>query len=86
MKIEMESIGTFYTEETDVPRHWSISKAGGRIELDPAYQEGMRDIKKGQRIVVLFCFHNSPGFTSDLLIQKPPHKDRSFGVFSICSP
>lgn len=86
MKIEMEPIGTFYTEEKDVPRHWSISKAKGRIEIDPAYQKGLQDVEKGQQIVVLFYFHKSPRFTSDLLIQKPPHRERPFGVFSICSP
>ncbi len=86
MKIEMEPIGTFYTEKTDVPRHWSISEARGRIEIDPACQEGLRDVEEGQQIVVLFYFHKSPRFAPDLLIQKPPHKDRSFGVFSICSP
>lgn len=86
MKVEMEAIGTFYTEETDIPRHWSISQARGRIEIDLQYVEGLRDIEKGQQIIVLFYFHKSPAFTPDLLIQKPPHRERSFGVFSICSP
>ncbi|MBS3809968.1 MAG: tRNA (N6-threonylcarbamoyladenosine(37)-N6)-methyltransferase TrmO [Desulfobacterales bacterium] len=86
MRIEMEPIGIFYTEETDIPRHWSISEARGKIVIDPAYQQGLRDVEEGQQIVVLFYFHKSPSFTQDLLIQKPPHKDRSFGVFSICSP
>lgn len=86
MKIEMTPIGTFYTRETDIPRHWSISEARGRIEIDPAYQEGLRDVEAGQQIVVLFYFHKSPPFSPDLLIQKPPHRDRPFGVFSICSP
>ncbi|MFW6284703.1 MAG: tRNA (N6-threonylcarbamoyladenosine(37)-N6)-methyltransferase TrmO [Desulfosalsimonas sp.] len=86
MKIEMSPIGTFYTGETDIPRHWSLSEARGRIEVDPAYQQGLKDIEAGQQIVVLFCFHKSRAFTPDLLVQKPPHKDRPFGVFSICSP
>ncbi|MFP4257023.1 MAG: tRNA (N6-threonylcarbamoyladenosine(37)-N6)-methyltransferase TrmO [Desulfobacterales bacterium] len=86
MKVEMQAIGTFYTEETDIPRHWSISQARGKIEIAPEYKEGLRDVEKGQQITVLFHFHKSPAFTPDLLIQKPPHKDRSFGVFSICSP
>ncbi|MFW6081351.1 MAG: tRNA (N6-threonylcarbamoyladenosine(37)-N6)-methyltransferase TrmO [Desulfosalsimonas sp.] len=86
MKVEMEAIGTFYTEETDIPRHWSISQARGRIQIDPQYKEGLRDVEKGQQITVLFYFHKSPAFTPDLLIQKPPHRERPFGVFSICSP
>ena len=86
MKIEMKPIGTFYTKETDIPRHWSVSQARGRIEVDPDYQEGLRDVQVGQQIVVLFYFHKSPAFTRDLMIQKPPHKDHAYGVFSICSP
>lgn len=40
----------------------------------------------GQRIVVLFYFHQSPSFTPDLLVQKPKHRNEYMGVFSICSP
>ncbi|MDI6796929.1 MAG: TrmO family methyltransferase, partial [Desulfatibacillaceae bacterium] len=36
--------------------------------------------------IVLFVFHKSQAFTKDLLVQKPPHKNRPMGVFSICSP
>ncbi|MGM0454296.1 MAG: tRNA (N6-threonylcarbamoyladenosine(37)-N6)-methyltransferase TrmO [Thermodesulfobacteriota bacterium] len=86
MEITMTPIGTFFTDETDIPRHWSISDKKGRIELDPAYRQGIKDIGPGQRIVVLFYFHESRGFTPDLLIQNPPHKSRPMGVFSICSP
>ncbi|MFP4193590.1 MAG: tRNA (N6-threonylcarbamoyladenosine(37)-N6)-methyltransferase TrmO [Desulfosalsimonas sp.] len=86
MKVEMEPIGIFYTQETEIPRHWSLSEAKGRIEIDPAFQEGLQDVEEGGQIVVLFYFHNSQRFTPDLLIQKPPHRERSFGVFSTCSP
>lgn len=86
MKIEMTPIGTFYTDETDIPRHWSISKVRGRMVIDPAYEKGLQDIEAGQQIMVLFCFHKTQPFTSDLLTQKPPHRDRPYGVFSICSP
>ncbi|MCF8027539.1 MAG: SAM-dependent methyltransferase [Desulfobacteraceae bacterium] len=86
MKIEMTPIGTFYTDETDIPRHWTISRAKGRIEINPDFQKGLQDVVVGEQIVVLFCFHKSQAFTPDLLVQKPPHRDRPFGVFSICSP
>jgi tRNA-Thr(GGU) m(6)t(6)A37 methyltransferase TsaA len=86
MKIEMTPIGTFYTDETDIPRHWSISRAKGRIGINPEFQKGLQDVVVGEQIVVLFCFHKSQAFTTDLLVQKPPHRDRPFGVFSICSP
>ncbi|MFW6052717.1 MAG: SAM-dependent methyltransferase [Desulfosalsimonas sp.] len=86
MKIEMEPIGIFYTQETEIPRHWSLSGAKGRIEIDPSFRKGLQDVEEGQQIVVLFYFHNSPSFTPELLIQKPPHRERPFGVFSTCSP
>ncbi|MCF8111950.1 MAG: SAM-dependent methyltransferase [Desulfobacteraceae bacterium] len=86
MKIGMEPIGIFYTQETEIPRHWSLSGAKGRIEIDPAFRKGLQDVEEGRQIVVLFYFHNSPRFTPELLIQKPPHRDRTLGVFSTCSP
>ncbi|MBA2882462.1 tRNA-Thr(GGU) m(6)t(6)A37 methyltransferase TsaA [Desulfosalsimonas propionicica] len=86
MKIEMTPIGTFYTDETDIPRHWTVSEAKGRIEINPDFQKGLQDLAVGEQIVVLFGFHKSQAFTPDLLVQKPPHRDRPFGVFSICSP
>jgi tRNA-Thr(GGU) m(6)t(6)A37 methyltransferase TsaA len=58
-----------------------------------AYKEGLGDIEPGQRIVVIFNFHESPAFSPDLLRQTPPQRrqgppgvNRSMGIFSICSP
>jgi tRNA (adenine37-N6)-methyltransferase len=86
MRITMAPIGYFYTDEIEIPRHWSISDEKGRIEIDPQYTQGLKDIRVGQKIVVIFYFHKSEPFTEDLLIQTPPHKGRRTGVFSICSP
>lgn len=86
MRVTMTPIGYFYTDEVEIPRHWSISDEKGRIEIDPKYTDGLKHIRIGQKIVVLFYFHKSEPFTRDLLIQTPPHKGRKMGVFSICSP
>lgn len=86
MKIEFTPIGFVRTETENVPRHWTISDVEGSIVIDEQYKEGLKDIKAGQRIVVLFYFHQSPQFTKDFLIQKPPHRNERMGVFSICSP
>ena len=86
MKISLTSIGFVKTETENVPRHWTISDAEGSIVVDEQYKEGLRDIKAGERIVVLFYFHQSPRFTPDLLVQKPGHRNEHMGVFSICSP
>ncbi len=85
-QICFDPIGFVRTAAKKVPRHWTVSDEEGTIEVNEAYREGLRDLRPGQRIVVLFHFHESPRFTPELLVQKPPHKDRPFGVFSICSP
>jgi tRNA-Thr(GGU) m(6)t(6)A37 methyltransferase TsaA len=79
-------IGYVRTSATSIPRHWSYSDVEGEIIVDPEYKEGLKDIKSGDKIVVLFCFHKSPSFTKDKLIQKPPHRDKPTGVFNTCSP
>ena len=86
MKIELEPIGFVKTDVEKVPRHWTVSEAEGTIVIDDQYKEGLRDIKAGERIVVLFYFHQSPRFTPDRLIQRPKHRNEQLGVFSICSP
>jgi tRNA-Thr(GGU) m(6)t(6)A37 methyltransferase TsaA len=86
LKIEFVPIGFVKTKETNIPRHWTVSNAEGEIIIDEKYTEELKDIRQGQQIIVIFHFHNSPAFDSGYLLQKPPHKDRAMGVFSICSP
>ena len=76
-----------------MPRSFRVSDVEGTLEIRAAYREGLADVEPGQRIVVIFNFHESPAFTQDLLRQTPPHRrhlssreDGSMGVFSICSP
>ena len=63
------------------------------LVVDEAYKEGLGDIEPGQRIVIIFNFHENPAFSPDLLRQMPPHRrqgppgvDSYMGIFSICSP
>ncbi len=70
----------------EVPRHWTVSSLPGELVLFPEYRKGLRDIRVGERIIVLFLFHESPPFEPSMLVQRPPHKKREYGVFSICSP
>ncbi len=86
MKIEFVPIGFVKTDVKEIPRHWSISDAEGKIIIDEKYIEGLKDIRQGQKIIVIFHFHKSPEFNSGYLIQKPPHKEMEMGVFSTCSP
>lgn len=86
MRIELTPIGFVKTETENVPRHWTVSDVEGAIVIYEQYKEGLKDLKAGERIVVLFYFHQSPQFTPDLLVQKPRHRNEQLGVFSICSP
>ena len=86
MPIEFEPIGTFHTDAADIPRHWSISEVAGQIIIDERYIDGLKDIKPGQKIIVLFHFHKSAKFDPGQLVQHPPHRQQAMGVFSICSP
>lgn len=89
----MDPIGFVMTEVSKVPRSWRVSDVEGALIINEAYEEGLGDIEPGQRIVVIFNFHESPAFSPNLLRQTPPHRrqgspnvDRSMGIFSICSP
>jgi tRNA-Thr(GGU) m(6)t(6)A37 methyltransferase TsaA len=86
MKIEFEPIGFVKTDVGKVPRHWTVSEVEGAIIINEEYAEGLKDLKAGQRIVVLFYFHQSLQFTPEFLVQTPPHRNERLGVFSICSP
>jgi len=72
-KFIFEPIGFIRTEAAEIPRHWSVSTAEGEIVLRPEYQAGLKGLQAGDRIVVIFCFHKSPPFSLENLIQKPPH-------------
>lgn len=86
MTITLEPIGTVLTDAETIPRHWTLSDVKGQLVIDEKYLKGLKDIQAGQRIVVIFHFHKSAPFTSDLLVQRPPNRDQDMGVFSICSP
>lgn len=86
MNFAMKPIGIVRHESQTVPRHYSVSDVPGRLVINPEYTTGLKDIKPGDKIVVLFIFDRSPEFDPSLLVQKPPHTGIETGVFSICSP
>ena len=89
MTIEMEPIGFVRTDVEKVPRNFRVSEVEGKLEIGESYAEGLADVEPGQRIVVIFHFHESPAFSPDLLRQTPrfPRSDKEkMGIFSICSP
>ena len=86
MSIEFRPIGRVRTESEEIPRHWSVSDVEGTLAVDEEYAEGLRDIRPGQRIVVIFNFDRSPRFSPEYLRQRSGESGEEMGVFSICSP
>lgn len=84
--ILLKPIGIVRTNAATVPRHWTVSDVEGTLIIDEVYREGLRDIRPGRKIIVLFHFHQSQPFSPENLIQKPPHHNEHLGVFSTCSP
>jgi tRNA (adenine37-N6)-methyltransferase len=86
MSIELRPIGFVRTDAEELPRHWSVSEVEGTLVIDEEYSEGLRDVRPGQRIVVIFHFHRSPRFSPEFLRQTSGQDGREAGVFSLCSP
>lgn len=86
MSVEMEPIGYVSTDAREIPRSWAVSDVEGTLVIDEAYLEGLREIRPGQRIYVIFHFHKSPEFTSQHMRITPPVRDQEVGVFSTHSP
>jgi tRNA-Thr(GGU) m(6)t(6)A37 methyltransferase TsaA len=86
--IELEPIGRVRTQATDIPRSWTDSDVEGELVIDRKYLLGIKDIHTGDKIVVIFSFHQSRPFSMEDLAQHPrgdPERPKK-GVFSICSP
>ncbi|BBL81102.1 tRNA (N6-threonylcarbamoyladenosine(37)-N6)-methyltransferase TrmO [Rubrobacter xylanophilus] len=86
MSAKFSPIGYVRTRPGRVPRSWTSSDVEGVLEVLPEYAEGLRDIRTGESILVVFHFHQSPPFEPGHLRQTPPHREGPVGVFSTCSP
>jgi tRNA-Thr(GGU) m(6)t(6)A37 methyltransferase TsaA len=86
MSIQMKPIGYVSTDAEEVPRCWVVSNLEGTLVIDESYSEGLRDIRPGQSIDVIFHFHKSPAFTSEYMRITPPTRRDEVGVFSTHSP
>ena len=86
MSVEMKPIGYVSTKAKEIPRTWQISEVEGTLVIDEAYREGLREIRPGDRIYVIFHFHRSPEFSDQYMRITPPTQDQKKGVFSTHSP
>ncbi len=70
---------------SDIPRQ-SIYAAEkiAEIEINEEYVKGLLHLDNHSHIIVLFHFHQSPGF--DLCVKRPGNSPLSRGVFATRSP
>ena len=84
-EIVYQAIGRVENDFDEPAPPAEIQAVESRIVLDPSLVEGLQGLKPGQRMMVVFCFHRSQGFS---LLQHP-QGDRSRprrGVFALRSP
>jgi hypothetical protein len=55
----------------------------GRVEIEPAYIEGLKDIEGFSHIILIYHFHLSKGYSLEV---KPFMDNRLHGVFSTRAP
>ena len=85
--IEMRPIGVVrsaYSDVSQIPKgRGAKHDALGVLELEPEYEEGLRDIEGFSHVFVLWVFDRSAGYE---LLAKPPTASRPHGVFTTRSP
>ncbi len=92
MKIELEPIGTFYSQASykyEVPRQGVFFRGHpGRIELLPhkGYEEALRDLEGFERLWIVFHFHQNSGWRPTTRPPVPPADHDRVGTFASRSP
>ncbi|WOX54842.1 MULTISPECIES: tRNA (N6-threonylcarbamoyladenosine(37)-N6)-methyltransferase TrmO [unclassified Methanoculleus] len=86
-EIVFNPIGTVHSPFQD-PRDMPIQPIGargvrGRIELDPAYTAGLKDLEGFSRVILLYHLHRSKGYALEVVpfLDKTPH-----GIFATRAP
>ena len=82
----MEPIGIIYspfTEKSETPIQAVRSQAIGRVEVNPQYSDGLKDIEGFSHIILLYAFHESSGYE----LQIKPFLDNNLrGLFATRYP
>ena len=76
-------IRTPFKTRRDCPKNIAQSTARGRVELDPAYAEGLRELQRCSHIWLLYWMHEA---RRDLIVQVPGHLGTPRGTFALRSP
>jgi tRNA-Thr(GGU) m(6)t(6)A37 methyltransferase TsaA len=79
-------IGTIHSpfgERDGMPIQAAFSDVEGTVEVDPAYEAGLKDIEGFSHVVLLYWFHRSQGFQ---LQARPFLDEEERGVFAMRYP
>ncbi|MFP4649094.1 MAG: tRNA (N6-threonylcarbamoyladenosine(37)-N6)-methyltransferase TrmO [Halorhodospira sp.] len=77
-------IRTPYTERGEAPRQVDGADGpSGRVEVDPAFVPGLKDLEGFSHVTLIFLFDRSEGYQLEAV---PPIDDRPHGVFATRSP
>ena len=76
-------IRTPFTSLAACPKNAGQSTALGRIELDPRYAPGLKDVSLFSHLHVFYWMHHA---RRDLVQQVPAHLGRARGTFALRSP
>jgi tRNA-Thr(GGU) m(6)t(6)A37 methyltransferase TsaA len=76
-------IRTPFKSRSACPRNTAESDALGRIELDPRFAAGLKDLELFSHLWLLYWMHQA---RRDLVQQVPAHLGRPRGTFALRSP
>ena len=76
-------IRTPFLTRDDCPKNSGQSNAVGRVELEPRYALGTKDLEQYSHVHLLYWMHEA---RRDLIQQVPAHLGRPRGTFALRSP
>jgi tRNA-Thr(GGU) m(6)t(6)A37 methyltransferase TsaA len=76
-------IRTPFKRREDCPRNTAASDATGRVELDPRFAAGLKDLQCYSHAILLYWMNEA---RRDLIEQVPGHLGRPRGTFALRSP
>ena len=76
-------IRTPFKTRDDCPKSTAQTRAVGRVELDPRYAAGFKDLGLYSHVLLLYWMHQA---RRDLIEQVPRHLGHARGTFALRSP
>jgi tRNA-Thr(GGU) m(6)t(6)A37 methyltransferase TsaA len=76
-------IRTPFKTRQECPRNTAQSDAVGRVEVNPRYAAGLKDLQLYSHVILIYWMDQA---RRDLVEQLPAHLDRPRGTFALRSP